>query len=70
MRVKKTKTGFVVSCRLNSSLVQGNGKTKDEAIKDLLRTMTIKLNNLEREINSLHSFDRFVKRVINGMAGC
>lgn len=70
MRVKKTKTGFVVSCRLNNSLIEGKGKTKDEAIKKLLKSMTVRLNKLENEINSLHSLNRFVKQVINGTAGC
>lgn len=70
MRVVKTGDKYKACIKLNSCDVSGFGSTKEKAIENLIKVMTKKINALEKEVNSMYNFERYVKSVISGNAGC
>jgi hypothetical protein len=69
MKVTKTDSGFKVTVKLNKTDASGYGKTKDDAIEHLVKSMARKINSLEKEVNSMYKFQSYIKNVITG-AGC
>lgn len=69
MKVTKTDSGYKVTVKLNKTETSGHGKTKEEAIEHLVKSMARKINSLEREVNSMYKFQSYIRNVVNG-AGC
>lgn len=71
MRINKKANKFVVTIQINKTdSIVGHGKTKDEAIQSAVTSMAKKINSLEKEVKSMYNFQRYVKAVVTGEAGC
>lgn len=71
MVINKKPNGYVVTIKLNrNDSIVGHGKTKDEAIEAVIKSMTKKINSLEKEVKSMYNFQRYVRSVVTGEAGC
>ena len=71
MVINKKPNGYVVTIKLNrTDSVVGHGKTKDEAIEAVVKSMAKKINSLEKEVKSMYNFQRYVRAVVTGEVGC
>jgi ribosomal protein S3 len=71
MVINKKPNGYVVTIKLNrNDSIVGHGKTKDEAIEAVVKSMAKKINSLEKEVKSMYNFQRYVRAVVTGEVGC